>query len=272
MGGLAGRRALVTGASRGLGEAIAKRLAGDGAEVVLVARSALDLERVAQAIRAAGGRAHTFVVDVTDREASRAGVERLVAAGGPIDVLVNNAGGNVRKAAEAFTLEEWDRLLALALTAPFQWSRLVFPGMRARGGGRIVNVSSVAGLTALPTGAPYAAAKAGLIQLTRNLAREWGSHGITVNAVAPWYVPTPLTEGVLANRSFRATVLEVTPVGRLGTPEEVAAAVAFLVGPEAGWISGVCLPVDGGFSAASFFPKGMGAGAPVPFDASPPVA
>ena len=119
-----------------------------------------------------------------------------------------------------------------------------------------VNVSSVAGLTALPTGAPYGVAKAGLIQLTRNLAREWGRHGVTVNAVAPWYVPTPLTEGVLAAPAFREAVLQATPVGRLGTPEEVAAAVAFLLGPEAGWISGVCLPLDGGFTAASFFPVG----------------
>lgn len=272
MGAFSGQRALVTGASRGLGEAIAKRLAADGAEVVLVARSAGDLERVAAAIRAAGGRASARVVDVTDREASQQAVEQVVAAGGPIDVLVCNAGGNVRKAAEAFTLEEWDRLLALALTAPFQWSRLVFPGMCNRGGGRIVHVASVAGLTALPTGAPYAAAKAGLIQLTRNLAREWGRYGIRVNAVAPWYVPTPLTQGVLGDAAFRAAVLAATPLGRLGTPEEIAAAVAFLAGPEAGWISGVCLPLDGGFSAASFFPPGTGAGAPVPLDASPPVA
>ena len=126
--------------------------------------------------------------------------------------------------------------------------------MRTRGFGRIVNVASVAGLTALPTGAPYAAAKAGLIQLTRNLAREWGRYGITVNAVAPWYVKTPLTEGVLANPAFLDAVLHNTPTGRLGTPADVAAAVAFLCGPDAGWISGVCLPLDGGFSAASFFP------------------
>lgn len=253
MTALAGRRALVTGASRGLGEAIARRLASEGAEVLLLARGREGLERVAGAVRAAGGRAQVAVADVTDRAALDRAAGTLLAAG-PIDILVSNAGGNVRKRAEAFSLEEWDALLALGLTAPFQLARLVQPGMRQRGQGRIIHVSSVAGMVALPTGAPYAAAKAGLLQLTRNLAREWGPDGITVNAIAPWYVPTPLTEGVLAEPAFREAVLAATPVGRLGTPEEVAAAVAFLAGPEAGWISGACLPLDGGFTAAAFWP------------------
>ena len=250
----ASRVAVVTGASRGLGAAIAERLAAEGALVGLVARGAEALEARVGAIEDAGGRAAALVADVADIEASRAAFDAFVAAHGAPDILVNNAGGNIRKAAADYTPEEWDQLLRLGLSAPFHWSVRCGAAMRERGWGRIVNVGSVAGMTALPTGAPYAAAKAGLAALTRNLAREWGGDGVTVNLVAPWYVPTPLTEGVLAQPAFHDAVLAATPTGRLGTPEEIAAAVSFLCGAEAAWINGVCLPLDGGFTAASFYP------------------
>jgi len=248
------RTAVVTGASRGIGAAIAGRLAADGAHVGLVARSKDALDEVAASIRERGARATPVVVDVTDRAASAAAVEAFIGEHGGVDILVNNAGGNVRKRAEDIDGELWDRLIALGLTAPFTWSQLCGRGMRERGWGRIVNIGSVAGMTALPTGAAYAAAKAGLAQLTRNLAREWGPDGLTVNCVAPWYVPTPLTEGILAKPGFQDAVLACTPTGRLGSPEEIGAAVAFLCGEEAGWINGALLPMDGGFTAASFYP------------------
>ncbi len=251
---LESRTALVTGASRGIGAAIARRLASDGAHVLLAARTESELAALVGEIESAGGSATPMVVDITDREASAAAVEAALASHGAIDILVNNAGGNVRKAADAYRLEEWDALLELGLTAPFHLSRLCGVGMRANGFGRIINIGSVAGLTALPTGAPYAVAKAGLVQLTKVLAREWGAQGVTVNLIAPWYVPTPLTEPVLSDEKYKHAILACTPSGRLGTSDEIAAAVRFLAGGEAGWINGAVLPLDGGFSAASFFP------------------
>ncbi|MDA1194320.1 MAG: glucose 1-dehydrogenase [Planctomycetota bacterium] len=249
-----GRTAVVTGASRGIGAAIARRLAQDGAHVGLVARHAGPLKALAAELAGAPSGVTALIADVTDPSASEAAVARLLAERGRIDVLVNNAGGNVRRSAADTDLALWNDLIRLGLTAPFHWASLCAPSMRAQRAGRIVNIGSVAGATALPTGAAYAAAKAGLAQLTRNLAREWGPDGVTVNLLAPWYVPTPLTEGVLSDPGFRSAVLACTPVGRLGTPEDVAAAVAFLCGDEASWLNGAVIPLDGGFSAASFYP------------------
>jgi NAD(P)-dependent dehydrogenase (short-subunit alcohol dehydrogenase family) len=259
---LAGRTAVVTGGSRGIGLAIAHRLAREGARVLLVAREAQALREAVEAIEAQGGQAGAIAVDVTDRDGAETAVRSWTEREGPIEILVNDAGGNVRKRAEAYAMSEWDALLALNLSAAFHWSALVFPGMRSRGFGRIVNVSSVAAEAALPTGVAYAAAKAGLEAMTRNLAREWGPHGITVNAVAPWYVETPLTADVLSRPGYRDAVIAHTPLGRLGTADDVAGAVAFLCGPDGSWITGVTLPVDGGFTASAFFPPAAGPSAP----------
>lgn len=248
------RTALVTGASRGIGRAIAERLAREGQHVVCVARGEDDLAQTVAAIQAAGGSAEGHAADVIDRARTEEVVQDVLARRGAVDVLVNNAGGNVRTGIEEMTLETWDRILALCLTAPFQWSRLVAPAMRARTFGRIVNIGSVAGMRALSTGAAYATAKSGLQQLTRSLARAWGPEGVTVNCIAPWYVRTPLTEGVLDRPGYLDAVLACTPTGRLGRPGEIAAAVSFLAGDEAGWINGVTLPMDGGMTSVSFFP------------------
>ena len=248
------RTALVTGASRGIGKAIAQRLAHDGAHVLLVARGVGELEAVEREIRDSGGSVETVAADVTERARTESIAADVLARHGVLDILVNNAGGNVRQSAEEMPLKTWDQILALCLTAPFQWSRLFASSMREQGFGRIVNIGSVAGMRALSTGAAYATAKAGLEQLTRSLARAWGADGVTVNCIAPWYVRTPLTEGVLSDPSYLHAVLACTPTGRLGRPGEIASAVSFLAGDEAGWINGVTLPMDGGMTASSFFP------------------
>ena len=249
------RTALVTGASKGIGKAIAERLAREGCHVVLVARGVGELEAVERAIHDEGGSVETIAADVTDRERTESIAADVLARHGALDILVNNAGGNVRQSADEMPLETWDQILALCLTAPFQWSRAFAASMRTQGFGRIVNIGSVAGMRALSTGAAYATAKAGLQQLTRSLARAWGADGVTVNCIAPWYVRTPLTEGVLADPKYEQAVLACTPTGRLGRPGEIAAAVSFLAGDDAGWINGVTLPMDGGMTAASFFPS-----------------
>ena len=248
------RTALVTGASRGLGRAIAKRLAADGLHVILVARTAAELNAVTDEIRAAQGSAEAVCADVTDRARATALAADLVKRHDVVDVLVNNAGGTVRQSPDDMPMETWDAILDLCLSAPFLWSRLFAPSMRRKRHGRIVNIGSVAGMRALSTGAAYATAKAGLQQLTRSLARAWGPDGVTVNCIAPWYVPTPLTQNVLGDPAYLEAVLACTPTGRLGRPGEIAAAVSFLAGDEAGWINGVTLPLDGGMTAAAFFP------------------
>lgn len=250
-----GRIALVTGASQGLGEAIAKRFARDGMHVVLVARRAEALARVARDIVAERdatsgcGSVEMLVLDVVDRVAVDRALDALLERLGRVDVLVNNAGTNIRKPAASLDVTEFSRLLDLLLVAPFQFARRLAPAMRAARWGRIVSIGSVAGTVALPTGAAYAAAKAGLNQLSRVLGFEWGGDGVTVNVVAPWYVATPLAAAVLADPAYHAAVLAATPAGRLGEPEDVASAVAFLVSSAASWINGAILPLDGGFSS-----------------------
>ena len=251
---LRGRKALITGGTKGIGAAVTEELLWLGAEVFIVARSEQDLTARIEEWSAKGLQAHGMAGDVGEPRVREAVITRVGKHWGKLDILVNNAGTNVRKKTQAYTDEEYDLILRTNLTSAFDLSRRAYPLLKSAGGGSIVNVASVAGIIGVGTGSPYAMSKAAMIQLTRALAAEWGPDDIRVNSVAPWYIRTPLAAGVLGRPDYLAAVIARTPMGRVGEPEEVAAAVAFLCTGASSYITGVCLPVDGGFLASGFTP------------------
>jgi Tropinone reductase 1 len=249
---LDGKRALITGASRGLGKATALEMAGLGAELVLVARGAAGLAEVAGQVRdlAPGCQVTTVAADL----ASEAGRDTVVSAAlsGGLQVLVNNVGTNIRKPMTEVALEEFRLVQETNIVSCFEMCRRLFPALKAGAPASVVNNASVAGIMHLRTGASYAMSKAAMIQLTRNLAVEWAQYDIRVNAVAPWYIDTPLARQVLDDDAYLAEVLDRTPMGRVGDPSEVARVISFLCMEGAGYITGQCLPIDGGFSVYGF--------------------
>ena len=237
------RVAIVTGASRGIGRAVARRLAAAGAAVVAAARSD-HADGVAAEIRDAGGRSVGVSVDVTDPERVEAMVRAALDEYGRIDVLVNNAGIVRDRLALRMTPEDWDAVVATNLTAAFACARAVLRPMIRQRGGRIVNVGSVVGRMGNAGQANYAASKAGLEGFSKALAREVASRGITVNVVAPGMIDTDMTAGL--GESARKTLLAQIPAGRLGTAGDVAGAVCFLASDEAAYVTGHVLAVNGG--------------------------
>jgi 3-oxoacyl-[acyl-carrier protein] reductase len=240
---LTGRVAIVTGASRGIGRAIARRLAAQGATVVAGARGQHAADVVAE-IRGAGGRAEPASIDVTDSAAAGALVGDVVTRLGRVDILVNNAGIARDQLMLRMKREDWDAVLATNLTAAFTFSQAVLRPMVKQRGGRIICISSVVGQMGNAGQANYAASKAGLIGFARALAREVASRGITVNVVAPGLIDTDMTRAI--GDDVREQWAGQVPLGRLGTPDDVAAAVCFLASDEAAYITGQVLAVNGG--------------------------
>jgi Tropinone reductase 1 len=248
---LDGSRALITGASSGIGLATAHEFAALGADLLLVARGAERLQRARSEILTLCPErsVHVLAADV----ATVAGREQVsTEVGDSLQILVNNAGTNIRKRMSELSLEEYREVQRVNLESCFDLCRLLHPALGRGAPAAVVNNASVAGLTHLRTGAPYGMSKAAMIQLTRNLAVEWAGEGIRVNAVAPWYMRTPLADQVLADAAYRQQVLDRTPMGRVGEAEECARVMAFLCMPAAGYVTGQCLAVDGGFSVYGF--------------------
>ena len=238
------KTALVTGASQGIGEAIAKLLALHGARVVVAARNEEKLKALAAYIDAGGGCARPLALDVSQPETFGERLKSLPADFGEIDILVNNAGITADNLLARMSLDDWERVLRTNLTGAFALSKEVVRGMMKRRWGRIINVSSVVGMMGNAGQANYAASKAGLIGFTKSLARELGSRNITVNVVAPGYIETAMTEA-LPEASKEALTGSIA-LKRLGTVDDVAAAVLFLASEEAGYITGHTLNVSGG--------------------------
>ncbi len=245
---LAGQVAVVTGGARGIGLAVSRALAREGACVTIVNRDAEAAERAVAEIESGGGTAASHQADVLDSGATRAAFEKVLKQHGRIDILVNNSGITRDGLLLRMSDDQWEEVVDTNLRGAFYCCRAVARAMVRARYGRIVNISSVVGISGNPGQANYVSAKAGLIGLTRALAQELASRGITVNAVAPGFIDTAMTEG-LADRA-RQTILDRIPLGRLGTPEDVAEIVAFLASPRSAYVTGQVWVVDGGMVMA----------------------
>lgn len=250
--GLEGKKALVTGGTKGIGKAIAEELLNLGATVLVVARKEDELQSVVMAWKNQNLNAVGLVADMSKSVDREKVITEVADNWGVLDILVNNVGTNIRKKALDYTEKEYDQLLDTNLKSAFRMSQLAYPYLKKSGNGRVINISSVSGLMHLRTGVLYGMSKAAMIQFTKNLAVEWAPDNILVNCLAPWYIKTPLAEAVLKNPEYLNEVLDRTPLGRVGEPEEVAATAAFLCLPASSYITGQCLAVDGGFSVYGF--------------------
>lgn len=242
------KSALITGAGKGIGRAIASEFAALGANVTAAARSLDDLESLVEEIRAAGHNCNIAVADVTLPDDRQRLIRLAAEKSGGLDFLVNNAGTNIRKKTIDYSDDEVDFLIDINFRAAYEMCKAAYPLLRRSKSASIVNIGSLAARSIVKTGAPYASAKAALAHLTRYLAVEWGPENIRVNTIEPWYIKTPLTEPVLNNEIALAKILERTPLGRVGDVTEISALAAFLCMNGASYITGQVVAVDGAAS------------------------
>ncbi|KKC33616.1 glucose 1-dehydrogenase [Devosia psychrophila] len=246
---LTGKRALITGSSRGLGLAMATALANAGAAVVLNARDGVALGAAAHDLAATGATVNAVAFDVTNRDSINEAVNHIEDEIGPIDILVNNAGMQFRSSLEAFPPEKFDQVIATNLTSVFNVSQPVARHMISRGTGKIVNICSLLSELSRPSVAPYAATKAAVANITRGMAVDWAKHGLNVNGIAPGYFATELNDALLKDDKFNAWIESRTPMGRWGQPEELGGAIVFLASEASRFVNGHILYVDGAFTA-----------------------
>jgi 2-deoxy-D-gluconate 3-dehydrogenase len=247
---LAGRRALVTGASRGLGAAAATALAEAGASVILLGREIETLRRRAEELASTGARTAMVVCDMGDREQVERGAAEAIECFGGVDILVNNAGIIRRSPAETMTSEDWSAVLEVNLTGVFLLSQRIGRRMIEQGSGKIINIASLLSFSGGLNVAAYTASKSGIAGLTRALANEWGKHGVNVNAIAPGYFRTDATLALQQNPERYNALLSRIPMGRWGEPEDLKGSVLFLASRASDYINGHILTVDGGWMAA----------------------
>ena len=246
---LTGHTAVITGASRGLGEAMAKALAASGVSIALVARDVARLDGVKAAIVGAGGKAETFTADVTDEQDVTAMADAVTRKLGPVDILINNAGTNIRKKLTDFTLAEFRSVIDSSLISTFLVSRAFLGQMRGRGYGRIINMTSMLSHVSLPERTAYSSAKTALLGFTRALALEVAADGITVNGISPGPFGTELNSVVMNNPEANRTFLANLPVGRWGQVQEIGSLACYLCSEGAGFITGTDIVIDGGWTA-----------------------
>ncbi len=246
---LTGKVALITGASKGIGEAIARYYAACGASVVINSRKQEELDKVAESIVAEGGKCTGIAANAGDTKACKELVEKVVAVYGGIDILVNNAATNP-VFGPVLESEEWafDKIMQVNVKAPFELGKLVYPIMKERGGGSVINISSIAGITPDPGLGLYSVSKAALNMLTKVTAKEWGAAGIRVNAICPGLIKTKFSEALWQNEKWLNHFVKNTPIARMGTVEEIAGLALFLASDASGYCTGTIFTADGGLT------------------------